>query len=166
MGRDKSLINIHGVPQYRYLYDLLAAHLAQTYISCRPEQAQHYVLPVIPDAYTDIGPMAGLLSAFEQDPVSAWLIVACDLIDVDDRVIREIIAARKTEKQATCFVDPATGFPEPLLTIYEPSILPMLRTAFANGQLSLSRVLMACDGHAILPRDGKFLKSMNSPEDL
>lgn len=166
MGLDKSQIRYHGKPQYAYLLELLMPHTLQVCISCRPEQTFDLDIIRIEDAYTDIGPMAGVLSAFRYDPDCAWLVIACDLPFVNEEAVALLISKRDPTKEASFFIESQHFLPEPFLTIYEPSILPSLQHAHANGQWSINQVLQHCHANTVLSNDPRLLWSANTPEDV
>ncbi|RZJ29449.1 MAG: molybdenum cofactor guanylyltransferase, partial [Chryseobacterium sp.] len=70
MGKPKDQINWHGKEQRYYLADLLAPLCDQLYLSCRPDQSldldPHYLF--LNDSFSNIGPSAGVLSAFKINP--------------------------------------------------------------------------------------------------
>ena len=76
MGTDKGLLNYHGKPQREYLFDLAKKYCTEVYFSCRAEQ--QFSEQSIIDTYS-LGPMGGILSAFDFNPNTAWLVVACDM---------------------------------------------------------------------------------------
>lgn len=162
MGMDKCMIAYHGVAQHIYLAGLLAAVTDKVSISCRPDQVIDTPLTKIIDTTTDIGPMAGLLAAFEFNPDVAWLVIACDLPLVNTSFLVELITARDETKHATYFIDSATQKPEPLLAIYEPSIIPLLKMQVEQQDFSLNRLLQKSDGNALQPSDATKLMSVNT----
>ena len=162
MGEDKALFDYHGMPQYQFLNKLLHEFVEEVYISCRPEQKFDGDIPRIEDQYEDIGPMAGVLSAFKKDSTCAWLAVACDLPYVDAATLSLLITRRDATKEATFFIDPETSFPEPILTIFEPTLYPILLKSLTAGQTSLIRILLRCDSARIKPPDVRVLHSANT----
>ena len=90
MGRDKSLLNFHGKPQFAYLFELLQAMCSKVFLSCRKEQSNQFgdQFPKIFDRYDGIGPMNGLLSFFKKHPSKACLLVACDMPLVDKNAFK------------------------------------------------------------------------------
>lgn len=166
MGMDKSQISFRDMPQYQFLYSILCLFTAEVYISCRSDQVFDEEYQTLVDTYQNIGPMAGLLTAFDLHPDSAWLLVACDLPFIDENAIADFIAQRDTQADASFYIDSASGYPEPLFTIFEPSILPLINKEFAAGQTSLNRVLRYCNGNQLIPTQPHILNSANTPEDV
>ena len=105
MGTDKGLIAYHQIPQRDYLYALLGEVCEKTFISLREEQQTD--LPSEMETIVDLnefkGPYNGLLSAHKKFPGVAWLVLACDLPLMDVRALKELIAARNPQKEATAF---------------------------------------------------------------
>lgn len=165
MGMDKAQINYHGMPQFQYLHDLLQQYCEKVYISCRHEQVFETTIPRIEDKYQDIGPLAGVLSAFKTDPNCAWWVIACDLPYVDSEALTFLLSHRDTSKEATFFIDPETLFPEPLLTIFEPIIYPTLLRSYDAGQHSLNRILLSSRGKRVKPQDMRIIRSINTKEE-
>jgi molybdopterin-guanine dinucleotide biosynthesis protein A len=165
MGMDKALINYHGMPQFQYLHDLLQQYCQQVYISCRHEQVFETPIQRIEDQYQDIGPLSGVLSAFKTDSTCAWWVIACDLPYVDASALDFLLSNRDPSKEATFFIDPETLFPEPLLTIFEPSMYPALLKSYEAGQMSLNRILLYSKGKRVKPQDMRIIRSINTKEE-
>lgn len=165
MGVDKALLDYHGMPQYQYLNGLLRAHVNEVFISCRPEQVFDTDIPRIEDQYQNIGPLAGVLSAFKHDATCAWWVVACDLPYVDADALSFLVSHRDPSREATFYIDPDTLFPEPLLTIFEPSIYHELLDAYQHGLTSLNRILLNAKAKRIKPSDPRILRSINTKDE-
>lgn len=106
MGRDKASLAYHGRPQAAHILDLLSAFCIRSYVSCRADQAALEGLAGLPqlhDAHADMGPLAGILTAFEAHPEAAWLVVACDLPYLDRASLAALVAARDPSLAATAF---------------------------------------------------------------
>jgi molybdopterin-guanine dinucleotide biosynthesis protein A len=146
MGRDKGLLMYDGVPAVARAVERLSPFCERTFVSVRHDQADaptYARLPLIIDAGEHAGPAAGLLSAWQAHPDSAWLVVAADMPGVDSALLAELVAARAPACLATAFVND-TGLPEPLCAIWEPAAAPVVSTRAQSGRLSLREVL---DGH-------------------
>lgn len=166
MGHDKGLIDYHGKPQRAYLYDLLSEICAETYLSCRAEQvAELKNFKTIPDSFDDLGPFGGILSAFRQNPNAAWLVVACDLPLLDKEAIAELVKRQNSSKIATSFYSETTGFPEPLIAIWQPRSYAVLLQFLAQGYSCPRKVLINSDIELVMPERPEVLKNVNHPRE-
>ncbi len=168
MGMDKSALDFHGKPQGVYCAELLGAVLERVCVSVRkgpPEPDVFETLPRIEDAYGEIGPMSGVLSAMDQEPGAAWFVLACDLPYINEQAVRELLDGREPDRMATAFMA-SDGFFEPLCAIYEPGIAPLLRERLAAGRSSLRDVLTDADVRMVCPPEDRMLTNVNTPEDL
>jgi molybdopterin-guanine dinucleotide biosynthesis protein A len=106
--------------------------------------------------------MVGIISAFNQNPNSAWLVVACDMPFVDEKAIKFLLNHQNSEKYATAFENPEERFPEPLLTIYEPKIFPKLQEAINQGKKSPMKILQNLDIELLQNFDNQWIKNINT----
>lgn len=172
MGRAKEAIKWHGKQQCYYLVDLLRAYCEKIYISCRPEQlsemmdeAAVYGYELLPDNYPDIGPMGGMLTAFDAHPEQAWLVIACDLPLVDRAAIGYLVQQRDPLQIATAFIGAGREFPEPLFTIWEPASYLLLQQMVAAHKLSPRQLLIQQQITGIDAPDGNVLTNVNTPAE-
>ena len=164
MGEEKRLINYHGKTQEQFLFDLLCGYFSAVYVSINQNQTTD--LPYVQDL--DLGvksPMVGIVSAFNKNPSSAWLVVACDMPFVDGRAIEYLLKHRNSEKYATAFENPDEHFPEPLLTIYEPKIFPKLQEAINQGKKSPMKVLQNLEIELLQEFDNQWIVNINTVEE-
>lgn len=168
MGTDKGLLNYHGKPQRSYLFETLQETCEQTFISCRPEQASEIQkdFPILPDSFMGLGPFGAILSAFRKFPNHAWLVVACDLPLLDKKSLQFLIENRNASKIATAFHNPATDFPEPLITIWEPSAYPVLFQFLAQGYSCPRKVLINSEIEVLGIENSDVLMNVNKPEEM
>jgi molybdenum cofactor guanylyltransferase len=169
MGADKALLNYNHESQLAATASLLSGVCGQVFVSCRQEQVDGYDRfgwPVITDAYLDMGPMGGLLSAQRSHPDAAWFIAACDFPLMDERYPAELAAGRNPFMFATAFRRHGSERPEPLFTIYEPkSRLPLLRQ-HGTGNDSLSSFLTHSRIAAIEPADPTGMRNINDRDAM
>jgi molybdopterin-guanine dinucleotide biosynthesis protein A len=166
MGSDKGLLNVHGEPMREYMLGQLRMVCTRAYTSCRlDQQVPQWMDPIIDESFTT-GPLNGLLSAFEYHPESAWLAVAVDMPFVDADVLRSIINDRDPQKMATCYYNERSGRPEPLLTIWEPSAFPKLKSFVEQGKTSPRDFLCANPVHVVTPASTKIFRNLNDPDDI
>jgi molybdenum cofactor guanylyltransferase len=165
MGRDKALLEYHGVPQREYLRSAMAVCCDEVFLSCRRDQVVDAGWKVVEDAFDFRSPLNGIMSALQQYPDRAWLTIAVDMPRVDDQVLLQLAAARDPEKMATCFYNSARKMPEPLLTIWEPSALAVLQRHVAAGVTGPQHVLNSEVIHTIQPLDAAIFMNVNYPTD-
>jgi cyclic pyranopterin phosphate synthase len=167
MGQDKALLPFHNRPHALYLYELLQTYCQQVFLSARANQWQGTVLanlPILVDQFASVGPITGLLTAFSHFPKVNWLVVACDLANLQPSTIEKLLANFSEEAIATCYRNPA-GFPEALCAIYTPSALPILQNAFAQQQYCPVKILETVDCLLIDPQSDQEIANINTPED-
>jgi len=166
MGTDKSLLTYNGKPQREYLFDILRGFCGLVFTSCRSDQQVPAALNPLQDRFHVPGPLNGILSAFARKPDSGWLIVAVDMPFVTAETLNHLISNRDENKMATCFFNPETRQPEPLLTLWEVHAFPALLKFADRGNLSPREFLKTHPVKMIDPPDTKALVNFNYPDDL
>ena len=166
MGQDKSQLVYHGQPQREYLTELLKPYCQQIFWSVNKVQAvelagvkQAYIV----DTFDWPGPLNGILSALNQNPETAWLVVACDMPLLTNRSLNALVQGRNSAKVATVFYDSDGQLPEPLLGIYEPAFRPILQRAVADGRYSPRQLLQQNDSQLLTSPDIRELTNINDP---
>lgn len=162
MGTDKGLLVYHEKSQREYLFEILAQFCEEVFVSINPNQQTE--LPHIVDNAEISSPLIGILSAFERNSAVAWLVVACDMPLIDDKIIRFLVENRNPKTLATTFRNPEENFPEPLITIYESDIYPKLKQAFSENKKSARRVLENSEITLLEIPDSFYLTNINTEE--
>jgi len=167
MGKDKGSLNYHGKAQREYEADLISKYCNEVFISYSEAQTDNPAssYKAIRDSFTGLGPYGAILSAFREHPNQAWLTIACDLPLLTTESITLLIKNRNTSKLATCFHNPETKFPEPLITIWEPRAYPVLLEFLSQGYSCPRKVLINTDIEEIEVRETAFMKNVNDPTD-
>lgn len=165
MKRDKSEIEYFGKSQKDFMYELLASVTDQAFYSVRQDQVESGSKHQIADSFLELGPYGAILSAFRQDPNSAWLVTACDQPFLTKETLKLLIAKRNPSKVATAFYNPETEFPEPLITLWEPRAYSHLLHFLSLGYSCPRKVLINTDVEIIHLDDPAVLKNVNTPEE-
>lgn len=167
MGVDKGLIDWNGKEQRYYMADLLTEFCNDVYVSCRAEQKNEITenYKTITDTFTSLGPYGAILSAFREQPDCAWIVIACDIPLLDANTLKYLTENRKTSAIATAFESPYDGFPEALITIWEPKSYPVLLSFLSQGYTCPRKVLRNNDVNIIKAHDPEILLNVNNPED-
>jgi len=168
MGKDKGLLNYHGKPQRDFLFESMSKFCEETFISCRPDQVAEIskTHPALPDSFLDLGPFGAILSAFREQPNKAWLVIACDLPLLEGETLKFLIENRNPSSVATAFYNPATGFPEPLITIWEPKSYLLLLQFLVRTYSCPRKVLINSNIQLLNTPNPAVLKNVNKPEEL
>ena len=167
MQTDKSRLRYHGAEQRQHVATLLAPFCEEVFVSGRAEQLTDLPTPLraLPDQFLGLGPMGGLLTAFRHDPNAAWLVVACDLPFLTAPSLGRLLAGRDAGRVATAFRDPATGWPEPLVALWEPRAYGVLLGALGQGRSCPRKVLINADPALLDPGAPAELRNVNTPDE-
>lgn len=169
MGQDKALLRHNGETQLGRAVRLLQQHLARVFVSARADQSaepERARFSQIVDRYTDLGPLAGILSAMDAEPRLAWLVVACDLPNLDSETIRHLLDQRSATQPFTAYRSSVDGLPEPLCAIYNPSARRILDEFIAAGIHCPRKIMLRSDTRLLEPRNPKALDNINTPDEL
>ncbi|MEL6720387.1 MAG: NTP transferase domain-containing protein [Bacteroidota bacterium] len=168
MGVDKSSIQYRDKTHRAYLGDLLAElGCEKVYFSCSKVQSKMVDLeyPILVDHYDNVGPIGGVLTAFEYLPDTAWLVVGCDYALLDQELLQTLIGNRRQDLEATVFRHPKSQLLEPLVSIYEAKAFPKIKAAFQNKQRSLRRILETLEINGLDLKAPHKLLNVNTPQE-
>jgi len=171
MGKPKAFINIEGVALYQRTAKLLTPFCDQVYLSGKASQINRIKdknYEFITDKYDNIGPVAGILSAFEylNDKKSAILVVATDMPFLNDSFIKILVKGRNKKRLATIFMDKSTGFLEPLCAIYEFGSYPIIKSAVGMNEYAIRKMFKKEELHLIDIGQDPALTNINYPDQL
>jgi molybdopterin-guanine dinucleotide biosynthesis protein A len=169
MGSDKSQLDYHGQPQYRYALSQLHRALERP-ASCwlSAAEGQDLVLEEreirVHDApvFAGHGPISGVLSAHVMASQKALLVLGVDYPYLKDYALSRLVSAYRVSGRSVCFApaNPDSKLPkrehlEPLVALYTHSDLQALLLYFNQGGRSLKAFLSQCDA-LVLPYDEKM----------
>jgi len=169
MGQDKALLKYKDdKTQLSHAFQAVGIHTENTFVSIAKDQLderERNKFPLIVDHYEQIGPLGGILSAFEELPEAAILVAACDLPFISKENVAYLIEQRDPAKQATAYKGFKDG-PEPLFCIYEPGALEELKKQLGKEHACPRKALYQMDIKLVDPLDPKDVENINRPEDL
>jgi molybdopterin-guanine dinucleotide biosynthesis protein A len=166
MGRDKGLIEFHGKPQREHLFLILRELCEDAFVSCKAGMDIPDFLNPMPDRYSVDSPLNGILTAFDFNPTVAWLCVAVDMPNISRKDLSFLIEKRDPNAFATCYHDSDGVYPEPLLTLWEPTAASALRSFYESGQISPRKFLIENRVNILKTSNPGLLKNINSADDL
>jgi len=169
MGSDKALLVIDGETQLSRAVRLLEAHLDRVVVSTRADQAgdaERSKFEQIVDRYEDMGPVAGILSAMDSNNEVSWLVLACDLPNIDDATIAYLLEQSSTDHPVTAYKSVHDDLPEPLCAIYRPDSRALISGFVNQGIICPRKMLINSDTKLLAQPSPGALHNINSPEDL
>jgi molybdopterin-guanine dinucleotide biosynthesis protein A len=169
MGRDKALLDHDGQSQLAFAVHLLDEHVERVFVSTRAEQrdeTERRQFAQIIDHYEEIGPVAGILSAMDEHPQADWLVVACDLPNIDASTLRYLLEHRSDEYPFVAYASNHDGLPEPLCALYLAGSEDLLR-AFVDDALHCPRKMLIRSATLLLEQPNPHaLDNVNTVDDL
>jgi molybdopterin-guanine dinucleotide biosynthesis protein A len=167
MQTDKGQLHYHDLDQRQHTAALLAEFCPDVRVSVRPDQAADLPagLTPLPDTFLGLGPLGGILSAFQADPNAAWLVLACDLPFLTRDTLEYLVTNRQPARMATSFRSPWDEFPEPLVSIWEPRSYGQLLRFLSLGYACPRKALINSDIELLAPPAPAELRNVNTPAE-
>jgi molybdopterin-guanine dinucleotide biosynthesis protein A len=167
MKTDKGALQYHDLDQRQHTAALLAEFCPDVRVSVRPDQAADLPagLMPLPDTFLGLGPLGGILSAFQADPNAAWLVLACDLPFLTRDTLEHLVSNRQPARMATSYKSPWDAFPEPLVSIWEPRSYGQLLRFLSLGYSCPRKALINSDIELLAPPAPEELRNVNTPEE-
>lgn len=168
MGRDKAHLDRDGKPALEHTVDLLEPLVEKVWVSVRqgqPADALRDRYPQIVDRDADAGPVAGILAALESETNVDWLVVACDLPNLDELTISTLLE-QASDERFTAFQSTHDGLPEPLCALYRPASADTIRAFVSDGIRCPRKILIRSDVELLEQPNPHALDNVNTPEDL
>jgi molybdopterin-guanine dinucleotide biosynthesis protein A len=168
MGQDKALLKNNGQSQLAYVAGILNACVEKVFVSTRADQVddERAQYDQIKDRYDDLGPVAGILTALEEKPEVDWLVVACDLPNIDEQTIRYLLEQRAGDQSFTAFTSSHDGLPEPLCAVYHSGCEAVVRRFVDEGVNCPRKILIRSDTRLLDQPNPEALDNVNTPDDL
>lgn len=169
MGHDKALLAREGQSQLAYVVRLLDGLVARVFVSTRADQQnepERSQFEQIVDRYQDMGPVAGILSAMDEYPDVDWLVVACDLPNIDAMTVSDLLDRRSAEKPFSAYTSSHDGLPEPLCAVYAAGSADIVRGFVADGIQCPRKILIRSETQLLEQPNPRSLDNVNTPDDL
>lgn len=171
MGTDKSFVLFEGRPMIETVLQTVDGLGDETLlITNKPDEYEHFGLPMVGDVYPDHGPLGGIFTAVHAASHPHTLVVACDMPWLNRPLLEYMISLRQS---ADVVVPRWEKFPEPLHAIYSKVCLDpieaklkakMLKITVFFGQVEVRFVERA--EIEKFDEDGRSFANINSPQDL
>ncbi len=169
MGHPKHLLDQNGLSWIERTVARLRQKVEQVVISGGGVLPSALAgLPRVEDVPGLSGPLAGILAAFRKYPEVSWLMVACDLPDMEEAALQWLLDCRQPRVLAILPELAGDGRIEPLLAYYDHACGSLLEEMVIKGYRRMSR-LQTAPG-VITPQPPPHLRTswrnVNTPKEL
>lgn len=171
MGRDKSLLELSGVPLLARTARLVESVAGPPTVVGGAGECRSLGLRVIADDWPGAGPLGGIATALGASSAPWNLIVACDLPHLTQAWLAYLVERALASPGDAVLPMSARGA-EPLCAMYHQRCAPAIRAALAQGTRKVTDGLQSVLVEMIGPlewkgfdSEGLLFKNMNSPED-
>jgi molybdopterin-guanine dinucleotide biosynthesis protein A len=139
-GSDKARAELGGEPLIlRLAHRVESVASPLVVVADRRDKYLDLGLTTIADALPGLGPLGGLLTAFQHAAGSRWtLVLSCDLLDLRPEWLEELEGHVDERAQAVVFRD---QFWQPFPGLYHTSLLTRVEQQVEEGDLSVHRLL-------------------------
>lgn len=157
MGTDKGLLIKNGKSWAHFVSDKILALNIPCIISINSNQLNDYGAifkeeELIGDHVDVPGPLKGILSAHLQYPEKNWLILACDMLEMDVETLQRLLKAAQEMPGKEFYVYKNEKFYQPFGGIYTAAGLRKVYEMYCNNLLtnvSMQYVLNTCETYSI-----------------
>ena len=168
MGFPKGLITYQHTSQQDKLYHDLNSYCNKVYLSLKVNSIQTNPtnLPSLLDDkdYPEMGPMSGLISALNKNPLCNWAVLACDYPFLKNTDIEFLIKHSASVNTSVCF-GIENQF-EPLLAVYHLNDFKAFWNLLQSGNQSLRKFQNCIQPQVLKPKDNSILFSADTPSDM
>jgi molybdopterin-guanine dinucleotide biosynthesis protein A len=172
MGRDKALLELDGLPLWRRQHALIAqAGATERFLSVRAEQPWPPLdVTRVVDPAPDLGPLGGIAVALGKMRHTHLIVLAVDLPRVPLAWFARL--RERCAERIGVVGQRADGAFEPLAAIYPQAMLPSVRAAVSDRELSLQKLLARAVEQGLLrtqeitDAEVAWFENWNAPADV
>lgn len=149
MGRDKAFLVYSGSTLLNRTANAVARVTGSVTLMGDPSTYGNLGFPVIPDRFSQSGPLAGMEAALTVTAAEWNLIVACDMPGMEPEFLAGLCEAAQTMPQDTDCLVPKTadGRIHPLCAAYRRRCLEPVRASLIRGERKVTAVVESLQSH-------------------
>ena len=138
MGTNKALLLFEGKPLLQHIINTIEPFCDKVFISGQKADYTRLGIKMVPDLYSDCGPIAGIFSALNYS-VSDWnLLVSVDVPFVNDELFLFLIS---NIGGYDCIIPTNSSGFEPLIGLYNRRTLPVIEEMIKSRDYRLTNLL-------------------------
>jgi len=111
------------------------------------------------------GPISGMVAGMRLRPDADWLVLACDLPQLDLATLLHLSESRQSGERFLAYRSMSDGLPEPLCAVYSDGALELLESALAEDFRCPRKLLIQSECRLLVPVSERALENANTPED-
>lgn len=167
MGFDKAFLLVENKPLLQNMIEVIQPFCQKIAISGQNSDYADFHLEMVPDVFSEIGPISGLYSVLQYSSTEWNLIVGVDIPFLDEELISYLIS---NIGDCDCVIPKHINGVEPLAALYHRRILPVIDTQISEGIFKLTKLLSeinTCfiDCNQLIDKNPKLFHNLNSLED-
>lgn len=178
MGVDKAFLKVDGVPLIERVHAVLAPLFAEVLVAAGAPDPKRGPFPgrAIYDETPGQGPLGGLVSGLRAAKTPWLFMVACDMPNLDPRVIARVVEERavfERDGSVLAVVPESQGGLESCHALYAKTALPVIEAAMAGGERAPHRLfgrlharIVAKAEIAAIDPTFRALANLNTRDDL
>ena len=165
MGSDKALLRLDETTFVQRAVKILSCAFEEVIVAGGSAQVQRLVsVPVIPDAFPDSGPLAGLMAALEYQSDNGVFLLAADMPRVTSDIVRAV--AEPAVRGVYARIAVAGSRDQPLCGAYGRGCLAKAMFGIASGDRSMRAFLRRVRNvDRVQVDDAQQLVNINTPAE-
>jgi len=169
MGTNKAFISWNGRLLIDWVHEALKPICSELIVSANEGDFSHLDVRVIPDRFKKIGPVGGIESSLSASNTKYNIIVSCDTPLLSTEFFQYML---KQHQQYEISIPIHEGIIEPMIGVYNTSVLDKFQEAIANNQYKPPQIIKSCDYQEVgITENLNFYQpdlflNLNKPEDL
>lgn len=167
MGTDKALLTFQEEPLLLHMVKLIEPFCDNLAISGQSSDYSVFGIEMVPDSYSDCGPIAGIFSALNYS-VSDWnLFVSVDVPFVNEELLLYLIS---NIGEYDCIIPQHIFGVEPLIGLYNRRTLSVIEEMIKSGDYRLTNLLSKLnvrylDCNHLIKKYPRLFMNINRMED-
>jgi molybdopterin-guanine dinucleotide biosynthesis protein A len=163
-GENKALATFLGEPLIRRVARVMDVVFQNTLlVTNTPEVYADLGLQTVRDEIPGLGPLGGIVTAFESTVNDYVFVAACDMPLLDALTVERVMAQGLGRDAAIATHD---GIREYLLALYSRNVLRRMRCCLGEDKLSLKEFCAHLSSVAWVPVEGDAWFNVNTKKDL
>lgn len=167
MGTDKALLVFQEEPLLKHMIKLIEPFCDKIAISGQNSDYSFFCVEMIPDLYSDCGPIAGIYSSLHHSVTNWNLLVSVDVPFVNEELFLFLIS---NIGESDCIVPEHSSGVEPLIGLYHRRTLPVINEMITSGDFKLTNLISKLntrylDCNYLIKKHPRLFMNINRLED-